>query len=87
MKPLSRRQKIRWLCMSIGFAVALTFSARHQIDFSDNGVLAIWIIGMLLLTAAIRRFIADNTGEDGRTKMESKLSKFLQRIFPPKQKP
>ena len=87
MKPLSRRQKVRWISMSIALAVALTFSARHQIDFSDNGVVAIWIIAMLVLAAAIRRFIADNSGEDGRLEQEKKLRKFLHRVFPPKGKP
>ena len=87
MKPLSRRQKVRWLSMSIGLAAALTFSARHLIDFSDNGVVAFWIIAMLLLTAVLRRFIADNTGDDGRLEMEKKLAKFFQRIFAPKKKP
>jgi hypothetical protein len=85
MKPLSRRQKIRWLSMSIGLAAALTFSARYLVDFSDIGVVAIWIIAMLLLTAAMRRFIAANSGEDGRLEMEKKLGRFFQRIFPPKQ--
>ncbi|HWH40257.1 MAG TPA: hypothetical protein VNU21_10500 [Usitatibacter sp.] len=87
MKPLSRRQKIRWLSLSIGLAVALTFSARHLIDFSDVGVVVIWIIAMLLLTAAVRRFFADNSGEDGRLEQEKKLRKFLERIFGTKRKP
>jgi hypothetical protein len=87
MKPLSRRQKVRWLSLSVGLAVALTFSARHLIDFSDYGVVAIWIIAMVLVAAALHRFIAANSGEDGRLEMEKKLGKFLKRIFGTKQKP
>ena len=87
MKPLSRRQKIRWLSISVGLAVILTFSVRHQIDFSDNRIVAAWIIAMLLLTAVTRRLIADNTDDDGRLGMEKELAKFFQRIFASKRKP
>lgn len=87
MKPLSRRQKVRWLSLSIALAVALTFSARHHLDFSDYGVVAIWIVAMLILAVAIRRFIADNSGEDGRLEQEKKFREFFQRIFQRKGKP
>jgi hypothetical protein len=85
MKPLSRAQQVRSTAMAIYVVCVLTFLLRHQIDFSDNGVVVIWTIAMLLVTAAIRHYYAKSTGEDGRMELEKKF-RFFQRIFPPKQK-
>jgi hypothetical protein len=87
MKRLSRVQQVRATATAIFTVVVLTLALRHQIDFSDNGVVVIWIAAMLLLTAAIRRYVATSTGEDGRLEMEEKVSArvvrpFLQRFFP-----
>jgi len=85
MKRLSRAQEVRSIAMSILVVVMLTLLLRHQIDFSDNGVVVIWIVAMLLMTAAIRRYYATSTGEDGMSEMERNF-KLFQRIFPPKSK-
>ena len=83
MKPLSRAQEARWLFLSAIVVVVSTLLLRTQIDWSSTGVVVIWIVAMLLVTAAIRLFMSTNTGEDGRTELERKF-KFFQRIFPPK---
>lgn len=85
MKPLSRAQEVRSTVMAIYVVCLLTFLLRHQVDFSDSGVVVIWIIAMLLVTAAIRRYYATSTGEDGMSEMERNF-KLFQRIFPPKSK-
>jgi len=87
MKRLSRAQNVRSTATAVFVVVAVTLALRHQIDFSDNGVVVIWIVAMLLLTAAIRRYVATSTGEDGRLAMEEKVSAkvvrpFLRRFFP-----
>jgi hypothetical protein len=85
MKRLSRAQEVRSTVMAICVVCLLTFLLRHQVDFSDNGVVVIWTIAMLILTAAIRRYYATSTGEDGMSEMERHF-KFFQRIFPSKSK-
>ena len=87
MKRLSRAQEIRSTVGAISAVVSLTLLIRHQVDFSDNGVVVIWIIAMLILTAAIRRYVATSTDEDGRSEMVEKVRvkvvrPFLRRFFP-----
>ena len=87
MKRLSRAQQVRATATAVFTVVALTLALRHQIDFSDNGVVVIWIVAMLLVTAAIRRYVATSTREDGRLAMEENVSAkvvrpFLRRFFP-----
>ena len=87
MKRLSRAQQVRATATAVFTVVVLTLALRHQIDFSDNGVVVIWILAMLVVTAAIRRYVATSTREDGRLEMEEKVSvkvvrPFLRRFFP-----
>jgi len=84
MKPLSPAQQARWIALAGGTAAMETIMLRHQIDFSDNGVVVIWMIAMLIQTAAFRRFISKmTTADDPRSEIEKKF-RFFQRIFPPK---
>jgi hypothetical protein len=83
MKPLSPAQEARWIFVSAVVVAGSTLLVRRQVDWSDTGVVVIWIVAMLVLTAAVRLFISTNSGEDGRIELEKKF-KFFQRIFPPK---
>jgi len=80
---MSRAQDFRSTLMALYVVLLLTYLLRHEIDFSDTGVVIIWTGAMLLITAAIRRYFATSTAEDGRLPMEKRF-KFFQRIFPDK---
>ena len=64
---------------AICFIAAAYLMLRSQWDFSDLGVGVIFAISMLLVIAAIKRWMTTNTDADGRLRLEKDLRELIRK--------